>query len=903
MTLSRASSPATLRVATGHVDLARRVLVSERGVEPLSELEASLLDRLAQADGQPVSREVLLREVWGYHSSVRSRSVDHVVKRLRAKIERDRKHPEHLVTVHSVGYRLVASAPALPTPNDHFVGRQRELEELDERLAAPTLLTILGPGGIGKTALAGQIAHRLVGRCPGGVWHTDIDGVDRIDRVWSILADCLGLRGVRVDHDDTVPTIAARLATHGRCLVVLDGADRVARELGPALERVRVEAPEATVLITSRIRLPGTRGQVLELGSLTAVDGCELLWRRARAVRSDLVDDVATRATLTTLASRLDGIPLAIELAAARSNLLAPTQLLAHLTNRLALLSGPERTLASTLDASWALSSPAERAALLQLTVFRGGFRIEQARRVVRLAEPAPNLLDVVHSLRNQSWLRAWVPEGTEELRLGMFDSVRDYLEGRPEDRAEARLRHAEVFAELGAPGTVDAAHDPREVRSYNLEHPNVLRALDTALELERADLALPVWRAAHKWFHRRGPFSTAIELAERILCMGVPPAAESDIRRFTADLHRRQGDSDTAVDWARQALALAEQAGNPVQVARCQHCLGALLTRTGQLDEAQSLLEAAEQAVLDSDAWAVLAHVLWNLGTLHRHRGELEQAHVRYREAHRLAHRTGDRGLQADIGNALAILARARGDHDEAILQYRAAIEAFDAQGGSSGYPRMNLANLHAHLGDLDEAVAGYHDAMGQARAQGNRAMEASITTNLGTVLLLTGDHDGAAEALYRALALHRQHGARRLEVATLLALADVTLERGHPSAAVRRFEEARELAEAAGLRLHAARAHYGLVRAALLHQDLPGAAVHLAAVEAMERDLGAPAEEARLWCVRGLVACAEGDRGRAEAALARVLDLVPDEARSPRSEIGMRVGELREALAEPSE
>lgn len=885
---------ARLTVGTGIVDLDRHVLVRSDGEESLSELEVSLLAHLLRAEGQPVSRHELLRQVWGYRSTVRSRSVDHVVKRLRAKIEVDRKRPVHLLTVHHVGYRLVAEI--VRERQGAFFGRVSELGELQARLSKPGVLTVLGPGGMGKTALARQALERRRGT----VWVAELDGITHIDQAWAVLFRTLGTRDMPGHGAALVDRIVDLLSGRGPGVLFLDGTEGVATDLTPGLQRLSSQAPHITVLLTSRVRTQLGEGEyVLELGPLAHRDAVDLLWARTRAVRPDLSEQLPSMGgVLSELADRLDCIPLAIELAAARSNLLSPSQLLAHLTDRMGLLAGSERTLQSTLDSSWDLCTPVERTTLVQLTAFRGGFQVEDAQHVVDLPSHAPPLLDVLQSLRDQSWLRAWTPHGSDALRLGMYEAILDYLRARAADLVGAQERHAQVFARYGAASSaMSARRDPQLRRRYGLELSNLFAGLDVALQRHRVDLAVPLWRALRTWLHHRGPFALALTYAESLFQLGLTPADESIVRQLAVELHRLQGEPDTAEKWARRAVELAEELGDPHLTGTSRNVLGSLLVARGKLDEAERCLMDAWHDVDGTDANRTQASIQNDLGTLHKNRGRMAAAQHAYWTAHGLAQRTGDQLLLANISNSLAIVSRALGDYDEAMVHYRAAITAFDLMESSSGYPLMNLANLHARLGDLDAAIEGYRDALEQARNQGNLALEAAITSNQGAVFLLRGDLDQANEALLQALPLHRQRTNRRLEVATLLTLADVALARHQPARATRRLTQALQIADDAGLALHARKAHLGLARAAVAAQQLDDAQQHLdAATAAAFPDQ--PAEQARLCCIQGIVACAKGELETAQAALTEALTVAPEEATQPRSEIGSLIQELRRCL-----
>ena len=869
------------------VDLDRKIVESADGEHRLTKLEARFLEELARANGRPVSRDHLLRNVWGYRAKVNTRSIDDLVKRLRRKIEYDTSEPEHLITVHRIGYRFV---PTHGAARHRLIGREAERASVHQTLQRPAWLTILGPGGMGKTTLARAVA--AAPRWRGGI-SADLQGVDNLEQALALIAEALGMTSRGPIRSEL---LAGHLADRGKTLLWLDGAEGVAPNLSREIARWREEATETRILVTSRVRLHGAEETLLELGPLTVDDAGALMWQRARAARHDLPDRPEIRETLSAVATRLDRIPLAIELAAARANLLSPSQLLTQVEHRLALLSSPARTLASVLDASWALASDEERTALQQLALFDGGFQLEDAAAV--LDQPLTELLPLIQALRDQSWLRAWTPASLSELRLGMYDSIRDYISAKPADLLRTRERHARVYAQLGKEAALKAARrtvQPQSVGRYGVEHANIRVAFHAALALKRPDLAVLTWRAAHRWLHYRGPVATSIALAEQLLRAGLNPAQEALVRKSAADLHRRLGDADTAVRWARIAVERADEAQDRPLQAQTREVLAGLLTIQAQFDEAERVLDQAEPHLKGLKRWLTAATLCDRRAAIAIRRGDLNQAHQRYEEALELAHRAGDTVLPLAIENALASLARTRGDLGDAIVRYERVIEQIRAAGGDSAIAEMNLANLHTHLGNHALAEAGYQQALTSAQRMGNRTLEAAVTTNLAILILGSGDLDEAVRHLHRALAMHRQHRVPRMEAATLLALGEAALREPAAPRAERRFTEALEVAERAGLRRHMGSAALGRAQCALLQQAYDEVECWLTQADAHLAQAPHAAESARVHCVRGQMACALGDRAAAERALSGAIATAPEEAEQPATWLGRSVAILR--------
>ncbi|HRI18244.1 MAG TPA: hypothetical protein PL196_06950, partial [Burkholderiaceae bacterium] len=332
-------------------------------------------------------------------------------------------------------YRVVRSAdgwsPAreiahsLPAERDAFVGRAVAAHELVQLLDRGTrLISIVGLGGTGKTRLAVRFARSCLGEFPGGAWFCDISAARALDGLHVAVAQGLG---IQLGASDPTSQIADSIAGRGACLVILDNFEQVAplaqRTLGHWLDR----APEARIVVTTRIVLGLAGESVFDLPPLDDNEAVQLFVLRARAAQRAFASKAADHEAVAALARRLDGLPLAIELAAVRLRVMPPQQLLQRMGQRFQLLASlggrPDRqaTLRATLDWSWDLLDAAECAALAQLAVFEGSFSLAAVEAVV--AVPSGRLaLDLLASLVDKSLVRA-----LDGYRFGLLETVRDY--------------------------------------------------------------------------------------------------------------------------------------------------------------------------------------------------------------------------------------------------------------------------------------------------------------------------------------------------------------------------------------------------------------------------------------------------------------------------------------------
>lgn len=367
----------------------------------------------------------------------------------------------------------------LPVQVTSLVGRDAELGHLEELLAAERLVTLTGTGGCGKTRLAAELGARLVDRFPGGVWWCELAARGGEGSVALTLATLLGVQDQ--PGPDLVAAVAARLATMGPALVVLDNAEHVLDGAAAAVATLMTVAPDVTVVVTSRepLSLPGEIAwRVPSLGTPPPGDGAppvvarlaefaavELFVERAARARPGFVLSDDNAAAVAAICHRLDGVPLAIELAAARVRTLAPARIAAQLDDRFRLLTGGTRTLLprqQTLLASVAWSEElleaTERAALRRLGVFVGGFGLEAAEAVLGSFDDVDpdEVLDVVGHLVDKSLV---VLEDTGRYRL--LETMRSYALDRLLDAGEAdSAREAHAAWALSAAEEHDATFD-----------------------------------------------------------------------------------------------------------------------------------------------------------------------------------------------------------------------------------------------------------------------------------------------------------------------------------------------------------------------------------------------------------------------------------------------------------
>lgn len=705
--------------------------------------------------GQVVNRAARLRELaWGGQIVV-SEAVAQLVADARladvALVDlgrhrlRDLARPEQVAQV--VHPELPASFPPLrsldvtphnlPVQLTSFVGRERELDELGQLLADARLVTLVGAGGAGKTRLALHAAARASAVFLDGVFFVDLAPV--IDRtlVASAIASALGVR--EVPGRPLLDTVLAHLAG-SRTLLVLDNCEHVVEAAAELAHAVLTACPGVTVLATSRQPLdaegevafrvpplllpPAADPQPLE--ALAAYDAVRLFVERARQARADFTVTNDTAPAVAAICRRLDGIPLAIELAAARVRLLSPDELLAGLDDRLRLLSGGARTrlprqqtLRASIDWSHDLLDDHERAVFRRLAVFAGSFTLDAAERVAGAGSvPTSTVLDVLGRLVDRSLVQ--VDPGDRATRYRLLETVRQYaLERLCEagDDEEAFARHRDHYLMLveTLAGDLEGARHEAACELLDADRDNLRLALRWSCDRGDADHALRlvaplVWY----WFH-------GSQIAE----------GRSSCERALA----LPGGGDRARAWALWALAYVAFMGDdpPGMIAAAL--------------EAVELFERCDDRRGLGRAMKILAFLQsWTAG--------VNAAREMWDRSISLARETDDElGLVdalGDLGGVVAVLGNAP---EAAPLLTEARARA--ATAGiiwTERYARFWYGILLQAQGDLPGARAVQEELYDEARRAGDRVLETCASAWLAQVLVLLGDYDGAQVAAGRS-------------------------------------------------------------------------------------------------------------------------------------------------------
>jgi predicted ATPase/class 3 adenylate cyclase len=630
----------------------------------------------------------------------------------------------------------------LPTQATPFLGRERAVNEVVAllRSSEARLVTLTGPGGTGKTRLALQAAAQLLEDFPDGVYFVPLAALRDPELVPSVIATALGLR----EQAGQTPVQAVREAlADKRLLLVLDNVEQVAAS-APFVGELLATAPDLEVLATSRLplrlraereypvpplALPPANGTPPE--QLLQYEAVRLFVERAQSVRAEFALTAEIAPAVAEITRRLDGLPLAIELAAARVRLLPPTALLARLEKRLPLLTGGPRdaparqqTLRDAIAWSYDLLTAGEQALFRRLSIFAGGFSLEAAEAV---ANPGGELdvLDGVDRLSEHSLLR---PGADAEPRFTMLETIREYgLEqlAQSGEAEAARRAHTEFFLALveEAEPKLTSPEQLVWLERLEAEHDNLLAALswavvnDTQIALRLAGGLAWFWyfrgylREGRAWLDRilaasgdpgplhvgafaaagrlarhLGDYEGAIALLERSLELA---RSFQDRRVEALALHElgalaglAEGDAAREVVLTEASLALWRELGDSWGTARTLNNLGYEAYLQGDVDRAVSLLDEGVTLARVAGDRSVLGYILDSRGVVAEAQGELERATDLYQEALTLAQQVGNPLVVAFALSSLAGMAARQGQPVRAARMWGAASALRDSIG-----------------------------------------------------------------------------------------------------------------------------------------------------------------------------------------------------------------------------
>ena len=649
-----------------------------------------------------------------------------------------------------------------------FIGREREIAALERLLGRPEtrLITVTGPGGVGKTRIVSELVPRLIAEFPGGWWFVSVAHVRDADLVLAAIAAELEIRDLVAG--ETAERIAERLAG-ARSLIVLDNLEQVI-ESGPPIARLLQMAPDLTILATSRqpLQLQGEiefplRPLLVEGSNGTEAPAEALFAARASEASYGFAVTEENREAVRQIARRLGGIPLAIELAASWVKVLPPQRLLENLDRQLdVLVRGPrdlpqrQQTMRSAIAWSYQLLSEREQALFRQLSVFAGPFTLGDVESVAlpvddASADDVPDLalLETLASLVTKSLVQVADDSiDPAEPEYGMLETIRAFAFEELAASGDKRLlrnRHLAHFVSVAEQWTGGLASARRDARLAQLdrEYPNFRAALEWAAESGQCEAGLRLVAALWLYWDWRGFHAEGARWSDRVLAIegDADPALLSSALYAGAAIAFMQANYPRSMELAEACLASAEESGNESVIARALVALGNATYDQGQLERSEEIYTRSLSMTRAADDARSLQVSLVNLGYVYYQQGRFEEARALFAEGVALESSTGQSAGAAWARVGLAQTYHRLGDFPAAESQLAKLVERQRvADTGQLAAALTALAALLRAQERIAEAEPLVREAIANRIARDERALLTDSLSELAALAICAG-------------------------------------------------------------------------------------------------------------------------------------------------------------------
>ena len=745
------------------------------------------------------------------------------------------KHAAAVVRLVNADHAAPPRGPAhgLPAFWSSFVGRTQEIDQVAALLRSARLVSLTGPGGMGKTRLAVEVARRLA---PDGACFVDLAPLREVAQVDEEVASAFAVGELR---DRSLAEVLAA-EVHEGALLVLDNCEHLVGACAELAQGLLRGCPGIQILATSQQRLglsgemvwpvpplalPEPEGPEAALRSAAVQLFCE----RAAAVKGDFAPSAANLEAIVEICRRLDGNPLAIELAAARIDVLSPAEIAARLESRFDVLrggigAGPARhqTLAGALEWSHELLEEPERILLRRLAVFAGGFTLDAAEEVCVGGDvDRRRILELLSGLVAKSLVVADTAGTTARYRL--LETVRHYAADAlvaAGEAAQTDERHARWCVEVVERVFQDCDEDAASaLEAVGAEQDNIRSALEWCLTEGHPELALRLAGGKMLFWENHGRFAEAAEWLARVLAAsgGAPAALRARALHDSAFAALVLGNFESARDQVLASLAVWDEADDPVGAERTRGLLGVVSTMGGgpsRIDDLESDLDEVRASGND----AARAEALVGCGHVRLFRGEFLAAQHHFEELVTLARHTGDDTMAATGLLGLGAARLALGDYGPAgdHLRESVALASTSTQAHTHALGTSWLAELARLSGDNDGARARFEECLTEARILGAPYPLAMTLVGLGRLALGEGDAYGAEPLFDEAAKVSDEAGPAHVLAAALDGLGQVAMALHDASSARARFDDALAVAGRSGDKAAIARSTYHLAELA---------------------------------------------------------------------------------------
>ncbi|MBI3168968.1 MAG: tetratricopeptide repeat protein [Chloroflexi bacterium] len=666
----------------------------------------------------------------------------------------------------------------LPAAVTSFIGRENEAERVRSELALNRLVTLTGSGGVGKTRLAIESARGALSQFPQGVWLVELAPLASADLIPQAMGDALG-----VDHKDADALV--EFLRERAALILLDNCEHIIAGAAKFAAHLLAGCPNLRLLATSRESLEIDGEFALRVPSLETSDAARLFAERARLVQPSFALDGSNASVIADICTRLDGIPLAIELAASRVKMLSLEQISARLDNAIALLTGGSRaalprqqTLRAAIDWSYNLLPESEQALFRKLSIFTGGWTLDAAESVC--CEDGSSVLDSLTQLANKSLIHVDVvrignPQSAgyhPAPRYFMLETIRQYAREKLKETGEevnAQETHARWCVELAERAEPNLRkHGQVEwLDRLEAEHDNFRAALGWSLKNHKAETALRLAGALSEFWKMRAYAGEGLQWLESAI---KESEAESIPAKYRAKVHlgiavliletpKFENDSQLVRNHASEAIRIYEEIGDTPEMIHAVYVSSGAPWVEGDFVKAREVFEHGYQlATRAEDAWG-MGSCLHCLGHLAQIDGNPKQARVHFEQSIVILREHGDLWNLAHPLMDIAICYWNEGDTKKSLATHEASIETFRAVGDTNNVAwQQRLLGLRAmRMGKFDLAKDFFERALAITLEHGFATDNAAAYNHLGVTATLQGDFATARVHLETALRIQR--------------------------------------------------------------------------------------------------------------------------------------------------
>jgi predicted ATPase/DNA-binding SARP family transcriptional activator len=831
------------------------------------------MEALARSGDSNAALQVYREFVEGLRSdpkAVPDAQTSALYQRLRAEA-RQKVGTYAVVTMQPVAVPVVQGY--LPHPLTDLVGREDERLEVALQLRRSRLVTLTGVGGIGKTRLAREVAGAVVGEYAEGVWLVALEALSEGSQVVRQIGSGLGLR------EEAGRTPLQSVTEHlrqKRLLLVLDNCEHLLEACARVVTHLLQACAQLRILATSRealgitgetawavpcLALPDVehlpQANATLLRVLMGYESVQLFVERVQAVHKTFALTRSNAQAVARVCSRLEGIPLALELAAARIKAMTVEQIAARLDNELGLLTGGSRTaqsrqqtLRATLDWSYTLLSEAEALLLGRLSVFAEGWSLDAAEQVCSGSGiERGRVLDLLTSLVDKSLVAFVEREAGGRYRL--LEMVRQYGAEKLEmtgNTNRIKAQHRDYFLTLAEETVPKLTEEGVWLERLEAERANLRAALNWCkAEEDGAQAGMQLAGALYRFWEISGHYSEGrAYLSEALAREGAGGRTKERARALNGAGVLGYYQGDYVVSWFLQeeSLAIFRELGDRQGVARSLNDLGDVAAAQGKRDAARTLYEESLAIFQELGNRHGAASLLHHLGQIMREQGDFERARSLYEESLSLRRNLGDRESVAWSLHHLGNVAGAQGDYVVSWSLQEESLAIFRELGNPQGiaWSLNDLGNVTVAQGDHDAARGLYEESLAIFRELGNRHGAASLLHQLGRVVCQQGDY-GEARALYEeSLAIFRELGNQQGAGWLLSAQGRVAFEQGDCEKARAMYQEGISILNGLGDKRGIAECLEGLAAVALEQTEIQNAARLWGAAQILRESIGAP-------------------------------------------------------------